>query len=169
MFTKQDHHLRRAVALLAWLTALHWASPISAQGSHYVPLPTFNQAMIAGPACLAYKEPWEPAEHCDEATHEGWLRDIRHWRSERRDRIGYSDSRYANPRLAWAQRSFMQTQTMVEDRYLYDPVTRRYTVDRYLEDLKSRFGGVDAVLIWPTYPNIGVDDRNQLDMLGSMP
>jgi iron(II)-dependent oxidoreductase len=169
MFTKQDHHLRRAAALLAWLTALHWAAPISAQGSHYVPLPTFKQAMIPGPACLAYPEPWEPAEPCDEAAHEGWLRDVRHWRSERRDRIGYSDSRYANPRLAWVQSSFMQTQTMVEDRYLYDPVTRRYTVDRYLEDLKSRFGGVDAVLIWPTYPDIGVDDRNQLDMLGSMP
>ncbi len=58
---------------------------------------------------------------------------------------------------------------MVEDRYLYDPVTGRYTVDRYLDDLKTRFGGIDAVLIWPTYPNMGIDDRNQIDMLLAMP
>jgi hypothetical protein len=27
----------------------------------------------------------------------------------------------------------------------------------------------DSVLIWPTYPNMGIDYRNQLDMVGSMP
>ncbi len=57
----------------------------------------------------------------------------------------------------------------MEDRYLYDPVAGHYTVDRYLDDLKNRFGGIDAVLVWPTYPNIGIDDRNQIDMVQSMP
>ena len=28
---------------------------------------------------------------------------------------------------------------------------------------------MDAVLIWSTYPNMGIDDRNQLDMVQSMP
>ena len=45
----------------------------------------------------------------------------------------------------------------------------KYTVDRYLEDLDTRYGGIDAVLIWATYPNLGIDDRNQLDMVRSMP
>ena len=27
----------------------------------------------------------------------------------------------------------------------------------------------DAVLVWPTYPNMGIDDRNQLDLIRSMP
>ena len=49
------------------------------------------------------------------------------------------------------------------------PDKHRYTVDRYLDDLGSRYGGIDAVLIWPTYPNLGIDDRNQLDMIRSMP
>jgi hypothetical protein len=53
--------------------------------------------------------------------------------------------------------------------YLYDPIAGRYTVDRYLDDLQKRFGGIDAVLIWPTYPNMGVDDRNQIDMLRTLP
>ena len=40
---------------------------------------------------------------------------------------------------------------------------------RYLDDLLARFGGIDALLLWYPYPNIGVDDRSQLEMLRSMP
>jgi formylglycine-generating enzyme required for sulfatase activity len=157
------------LTVIAWFVAASFSHSATAQGSHYVPLPTFKQAMIQGPGCLAYAEPWEPPSVCDDATHRSWLSDVQHWRIERRERIGYSDSRYTDPRMAWTQSAFMQSQAMVEDRYLYDPVARRYTVDRYLDDLKARFGGVDAVLIWPTYPNIGIDDRNQIDLLRSMP
>src|SRR6202041_2900881 len=88
---------------------------------------------------------------------------------ERRIRIGYDGSRYEIPSLKWTQSSFFQPQMMVEDRYFYDPVANRYTVDRYLDDLEKRYGGIDAVLIWPTYPNMGIDDRNQHDMIRSMP
>ncbi len=45
----------------------------------------------------------------------------------------------------------------------------KYTVDRYLDDLEKRYGGIDSVLIWPTYPNMGIDNRNQHDMIRSMP
>ena len=58
---------------------------------------------------------------------------------------------------------------MVEDRDFYDPKTRSYTVKRYLNDLQQRYGGIDSILIWPTYPNIGIDDRNTDDMFRSMP
>ena len=33
------------------------------------------------------------------------------------------------------------------------------TVGKYLGDLKARFGGIDSVLIWPTYTNLGVRAR----------
>jgi iron(II)-dependent oxidoreductase len=88
---------------------------------------------------------------------------------ERRIRTGYNDARYKMPALQWTQSSFIQPQLMVQDRYFYDPVAHKYTVDRYLDDLEKRFGGIDAVLIWPTYPNMGIDDRNQHDMIRTMP
>jgi formylglycine-generating enzyme required for sulfatase activity len=101
--------------------------------------------------------------------HDSWLLDIRHWREERKIRIGYDGALYRNPALQWTQSSFIQPQTMVHDRYLYDPVSQKYTVERYVADLEKRYGGVDAVLIWPTYPNMGIDNRNQHDMILSMP
>ncbi len=98
-----------------------------------------------------------------------WIEGIRHFRMERLIRAGYDGAQYERPELKWTQSSFIQPQMMMQDRFFYDPVTRRYTVERYLDDLNQRYGGIDAVLIWHTYPNIGIDNRNQYDRLRDMP
>ncbi|MDV6330818.1 formylglycine-generating enzyme family protein [Asticcacaulis sp. 201] len=125
---------------------------------------------ISGPACNtppAWNEDRRYA--CSEAERAAWLADIRHWRDERRARTGLSSAEYSRPELAWTQSSFVQTQTMVHDRFFYDPVSRTYTVEKYLADLKSRYGGVDSVLLWHTYPNLGVDSRNAYDLFNDLP
>ena len=125
---------------------------------------------IPGPGCLNMKGAWEGGtKPCSAEEHETWLADVRHWREERRVRIGYEGSRYDLPALKWTQSSFIQPQMMVEERYFYDPVANHYTVDRYLDDLEKRYGGIDAVLIWPTYSNMGIDNRDQHDMIRTMP
>jgi len=138
----------------------------SAQDTNFEPV----QQQIPGPDCLwlkpDYAGEWKP---CTAEEHQLWLDDVRHWRAERLIRIGYDGSRYDMPALQWTHSSFFQPQMMVQDRYFYDPVSHRYTVDRYLDDLEKRYGGIDAVLIWPTYPNMGVDDRDQLDLIRSLP
>ncbi|MDQ6618249.1 MAG: formylglycine-generating enzyme family protein, partial [Pseudomonadota bacterium] len=98
-----------------------------------------------------------------------WLAEMKVWRHEHWIRMGYDDSEYQREELAWSQRNFVHVQMMVEDRYFYDPDTGCYTVDRYLDDLERRFGGVDSVLIWYVYPNIGVDDRNQTELARDLP
>lgn len=100
---------------------------------------------------------------------EDWLQGLREWRVEHLVRLGFDDAVYRRPELQWAQRNFVHALAMVEDRYLYDPTMRRYTVDRYLDDLESRFGGIDSVLLWYIYPNIGVDDRSQFDLAHDLP
>ena len=102
-------------------------------------------------------------------AHAEWLRAMRAWRQEQLARIQYDDAQYRRPELLWTQRNFVQPQAMVEERYLYDPVQQRYTVDRYLDDLDRRYGGIDSVLLWPVYPNIGIDNRNQWDLPRDMP
>ncbi|UHQ22203.1 formylglycine-generating enzyme family protein [Lysobacter sp. 5GHs7-4] len=98
-----------------------------------------------------------------------WIAELVDWRREHLTRIGYDDANYRRPELQWAQRNFVHAQMMAEDRYFYDPVEGRYTVARYLDDLKQRYGGIDSVLIWHVYPNIGIDDRNQFDLAGDLP
>ena len=138
----------------------------TAQDSKFPPA----EQQIPVPECLTMRGLWEGgSKTCTQNEHEAWLADIRHWRNERRVRIGYNGSRYDLPALQWTQSSFIQPQMMVHDRYFYDPVLAKYTVDRYLDDLEKRYGGIDAVLIWPTYPNMGIDNRNQHDMIRSMP
>lgn len=103
------------------------------------------------------------------ADHDKWLDMMKQWRTNEKARVKYNDSRYLNPAMAWTQKVFIYAQMMAHDRYFYDPVSGKYTVDKYLDDLKKRYGGIDGVLIWPTYPNIGVDNRNQYDLVNDMP
>lgn len=102
-------------------------------------------------------------------TSADWIRELTDWRREHLTRIGYNDANYRRPELQWAQRNFVHAQMMVEDRYFYDPVLGKYTVDRYLDDLEERFGGLDSVLLWYIYPNIGIDARNQFDLAHDLP
>ena len=112
-----------------------------------------------------------------EAAWNQWLAYLQTWRREHLIRMGYSGAEYDRPELKWTQSSFIQTLMMSHERTFYDPQSGRYTVDRYLEDLKSRYGGpgdparpvIDSVLIWPSYPNLGIDDRNQFDLIRDMP
>ncbi|MGB7549566.1 MAG: SUMF1/EgtB/PvdO family nonheme iron enzyme [Terracidiphilus sp.] len=156
--------IQQAAGLL--LLAATATTLVCAQDTHYAP----TGQQIPPPTCLTLRGAWEGGYiPCTALSHKQWLADITHWRAERRIRIGYDTARYEMPALKWTQSSFIQPQMMVHDRYFYDPVAGKYTVDRYLDDLDKRYGGIDAVLIWATYPNMGIDDRNQQDMVRSMP
>jgi iron(II)-dependent oxidoreductase len=149
-------------------------TPAFSQDTHYSPI---NQ-QIPPPSCLIIHGAWEGVLNtpCIPESYDTWLKDIRHWRFERRIRVGLSSrvnegipDLYEMPALKWSHSSFIQPLMMVHDRYFYDPITRKYTVDKYLDDLNKRYGKIDAVLIWATYPNMGIDNRNQIDMVHSMP
>jgi formylglycine-generating enzyme required for sulfatase activity len=145
------------------------------------PMARFATLLLVGLACLlpfpGKGAPAATALHDSETlagpaegkSVEEWARAMRAWREAERARISYDGREYARHQLLWTQRSFVQPQAMVEDRYLYDPASGRYTVDRYLDDLEKRYGGIDSVLLWAIYPNIGIDARNQHDMLRAMP
>jgi iron(II)-dependent oxidoreductase len=147
-----------AVAMMAALVPRAMA-----QDSKYPP----KDSLFPLPECM--DERWEQHDACSKDWIDEWRKDILNWRDQTRDRVGYNDALYQQPEGMWAQSSFMQAQAMAEERYLYDPVVGKYTVDRYLDDLVKRFGGIDSVLIWPSYPNMGIDDRNQFDLVRLMP
>ena len=139
---------------------------VAGQTTRYPP----DGDQIPGPDCLAPVKPSSGLPKiCTAEDYKAWLDDITHWRMEARIRAGYTPEQYERPELKWTQSSFIQPQMMVEDRYFYDPGAGRYTVDKYLDDLVQRYGGIDSVLVWPVYPNIGIDNRNQYDLVRAMP
>jgi formylglycine-generating enzyme required for sulfatase activity len=140
--------------------------PAHAQDTNYPP----QGQQIPGPACY-FVPAWNTplARLCDSSEIDTWRADITRWRDEERARMGFDDAAYRTNALRWTQSSFIQPQMMVHDRYFYDPVSRRYTVDRYLDDVEKRYGGIDSVLVWHTYPNLGIDDRNQYDLFRDLP
>ncbi len=130
-----------------------------------------SSEQLPGPNCAPVPE-WnssQPPKICSPAESAEWLADVRHWRMERKIRAGYFDSEYERPELKWAQSSFIQPQMMIHERYFFDRDKLSYTVDHYLDDLEARYGGIDSVLVWHTYSNIGIDSRNQYDLFRDLP
>jgi len=157
--------LRSAAALL--LGSLSQGGSVIAQDTAV----KMESEQIEGPTCAGLPE-WYSRQQprtCTEGELKIWLTDVRNWRMERRIRVGLNDAEYLRPELAWTQSSFVQPQLMVHDRFFYDTAKQQYTIDRYLADTVARYGGIDSVLVWPTYPNIGIDDRNQYDLFHDMP
>ena len=164
--------MKKRIADVTWGTLAVLVLVISAafaraQDTAYAPV----SEQIPGPKCAPLPQ-WDSPDKpktCSTGEIDAWLQDIRHWRSEHYIRMGYDAQEYDRPDLKWTQSSFIQPQMMVHDRYFYNPETRQYKVDRYLDDLVSRYGGIDSVLVWHTYPNLGVDSRNQYDLFRDLP
>ena len=159
--------------LSAFSVALLYCLPFIGQDVAYPPSPSpFPRGgeELPAPKCTSIPQynSGTPVR-CTPADALEYKADIEHWRHEERIRMGLQTTEYERDALRWTQSSYVQPQMMIHDRYFYDPAARRYTVDRYLDDVTRRYGGIDSVLIWPTYPNIGVDDRNQYDLFHDMP
>ncbi|WP_285103819.1 SUMF1/EgtB/PvdO family nonheme iron enzyme [Promicromonospora sp. MEB111] len=105
----------------------------------------------------------------DPADRPAWRETLRAWRSDARDRHGYTGAAYARPEAAWAARCSTVAQVWLWDELLYSFEEERFTPERFLADARERFGGLDAVVLWHAYPVIGLDDRNQWDFYRDVP
>ena len=96
----QDRYWSRCWLLIFLLTSVAMVKAAEAQDTKYVPSGPWDQLMIAAPPCLTPTDKGVPGigdGTCD--LHDAWLKDITHWRAERRIRIGY-DGSLRNPRPA---------------------------------------------------------------------
>jgi len=103
------------------------------------------------------------------AAFAAWLQSLEAWREQRKQEIGYHDDLYRGTEFNWTRHTFTQDQLLIWDRSFYDPAAGGYTVERALGEIESRFGPLDSVLIWTGYPNLGLDDRNQFDLIRDLP
>jgi iron(II)-dependent oxidoreductase len=92
-----------------------------------------------------------------------WLANLTAFRAAARAEHNYSSAVYDSV-LFWTERAYIGPQAHIYDRKLYDADAGAFTVDKFLDDLNARYGRVDWVLLWGTYTNLGVDERNQFQM-----
>jgi formylglycine-generating enzyme required for sulfatase activity len=97
-----------------------------------------------------------------------WRRSLHRWRDAARSRVAYSGARYERGDLTWTQRCFSVGLLWLWDEQLYDYARNTFTVDRLLE-ADAGLGGYDAVVLWHTYPLIGIDERDQFDLYKQVP
>jgi hypothetical protein len=98
----------------------------------------------------------------DPAELDAWRAQLIAWREGARARHG-APTRYDDPASAWSSRCFTVAQVWLWDELFFDFEAQRFTPERFLDDARRRFGGLDGIVLWHAYPVIGIDDRNQWD------
>jgi iron(II)-dependent oxidoreductase len=91
-----------------------------------------------------------------------------------RDRYLYDLDKFDNtlferPDLRWIKESYLIVMQMAWDREFYDRLSGRYTYGEFLKKCIERFGYIDVFGIWPTWPRLGLDQRNQWDLYRDLP
>lgn len=99
----------------------------------------------------------QPPADGSAAAFAGWWQAVSQWRDKTRAALKMPSKWYDDQQLAWAATSYLQPQAMLHDRLLFNNSLERgggegWTIDIYLDDLDERYGGIDSVLLWHSYP-----------------
>jgi len=81
----------------------------------------------------------------------------------------FDDSLYQRKDLQWIRKSYVIHLLMAWDKQFYDDKDQSYHLVDFLKKGKSLYGGDDVVGIWPTWPSLGIDQRNQFDLFRDLP
>lgn len=71
--------------------------------------------------------------------------------------------------LSWIRHSYLLLLQFAWDQKYYDAVQNTNLFDRFIAQQDKVLGGYEAFMIWPTWPRLGLDQRNQWDMYRDLP
>lgn len=81
----------------------------------------------------------------------------------------FDNTLYVRKDLEWIRHSYLLLLQFAWDEEYYDALEGRYVFDRFIAEQDNVLGGYDAFMIWPTWPRLGLDQRNQWDMYRDLP
>lgn len=81
----------------------------------------------------------------------------------------FDNTLYERSDLGWIKESYLIVLQMAWDREFFDRLTGKYTFPEVLRNGNKLFGNIDIYCIWPTWPRLGLDQRNQWDMYRDLP
>lgn len=76
---------------------------------------------------------------------------------------------YERKDLFWIKSSYLIVLQMAWDREFYDRFAGKYTYAEVIKKGIDLFGKIDVYGLWPTWPRLGLDQRNQWDMYRDLP
>ncbi|MRR19163.1 sulfatase-modifying factor protein [bacterium] len=81
----------------------------------------------------------------------------------------FDDTLYRRDDLKWIRNSYLMILQMAWDREYYDRFAGESGFGNFLSSYNRLFGHVDVYGIWPTWPRLGIDERNQWDLYRDLP
>ncbi len=81
----------------------------------------------------------------------------------------FDNSLFERPDLAWIRESYLIVLQMAWDRDFYDRMQGKYNYSNVIRNGIEIFDSIDVVGIWPTWPRLGLDQRNQWDLYRDLP
>ena len=85
------------------------------------------------------------------------------------DVISFNDTLYKRKDLAWIQHTYLMHLMMAWDKFFYNTSEKQTALPSFVERGKKLYGGDDIITIWPTWPTLGLDQRNQFDLYADLP
>ena len=81
----------------------------------------------------------------------------------------FDNSLFKRSDLAWIKKAYVMHLLMAWDKSYYDGKTGKFNLPSFVRKSKSLYGGDDVICLWPTWPTLGLDQRNQFDMYRDLP
>lgn len=85
------------------------------------------------------------------------------------DLVAFDDSLYQRKDLQWIRNQYLMVLQFAWDQEFYDATNGGYNFDVFLQKFEKSTGGIDVFGIWPTWPALGLDQRNQWDLYRDLP
>ncbi|NSW94421.1 MAG: SUMF1/EgtB/PvdO family nonheme iron enzyme, partial [Bacteroidales bacterium] len=81
----------------------------------------------------------------------------------------FDNSLFERTDLQWIKECYLIVLQMAWDREFYDRLSGKYTFPEVIKKGIEQLGFIDIYGIWPTWPRLGLDQRNQWDMYRDLP
>lgn len=71
--------------------------------------------------------------------------------------------------LKWIRHSYVMHLIMAWDKYYFNADDQKFHLTDFIKRGQKLYGGDEVIGLWPTWPTLGVDQRNQFDMFRDLP
>lgn len=81
----------------------------------------------------------------------------------------FDNSLFRRKDLSWMRHTYLMLLQFAWDKTWYDPVKQEYSFYNEFNRYDKLTGGWDVYTVWPTWPRLGLDPRNQFDLYRHLP